>query len=288
MNFRNNDNSLLCFFGHHKCGTQWIQGILQQLCRELNLKYNFAYDSRMFDHDLKSFIEKEKTDFFSYTNANHEDVKDLNNFKGFHVIRDPRDIVVSGYFSHLYSHPTDKSSRIREEREKLQKISKNEGLLLEMEFNNNVFQAMYEWNYALDNVMEIKMEDLTSNSYRTFVEIFRFLGLVSKSRPTFKERWSHLLAMSALRTQELIIKEPILYLPLTTVPYERILGIIYENDFKKKTGGRKPGEENVQSHYRKGVSGDWKNHFNEKHIDVFKQKYNEVLIKLGYEKDDNW
>lgn len=288
MNLRSQNKSLLCFFGHHKGGTQWIQGILRELCSELNLKYNFAYEARMFDYDLKSFIEKEKTDVFAYTNANYEYVKDLNNFRGFHVIRDPRDIVVSGYFSHLYSHPTDKSSRIREEREKLQNLPKDEGLLLEMEFNYDVFKAMYEWNYSLENVMEIKMEDLISNPYRNFVDIFRFLGLVSESRPTFKERWSHLLAISALRTQQVIIKEPILHLPLATVPYERILGIIYENDFKKKSGGRKQGEENAKSHYRKGVAGDWQNHFNEKHVEVFKEKYNPILIKLGYEQDDRW
>ena len=28
-----------------------------------------------------------------------------NEFRGIHLIRDPRDIVVSGYFSHLKTHP---------------------------------------------------------------------------------------------------------------------------------------------------------------------------------------
>ncbi|HAG80184.1 MAG TPA: sulfotransferase [Cyanobacteria bacterium UBA12227] len=282
------NNSVLCFFGHHKCGTQWIQGILREVCKDVGYKYNFAYEPRMFNHDLREFLEKQKTDIFAYTNANYDYVKGLDNFKGFHIIRDPRDIVVSGYFSHLYSHPTEQSTRIREERERLKEVSKDEGLLLEMDFNYNVFKEMYEWNYSLENVLEMKMEDLIANPYRGFVDIFRFLGLVSQSRPTFKERWSHLLNMTTSRVQEVIGTKPLIYLPLATIPYERILGIVYENDFSKKTMGRKLGEENTKSHYRKGVAGDWKNHFNEQHIAVFKEKYNEILIKLGYEQDAQW
>ena len=33
-----------------------------------------------------------------------------------------------------------------------------------------------------------------------------------------------------------------------------------QSSFKKLSGGREPGNENRQSHFRKGVVGDWKNH----------------------------
>ena len=58
--------------------------------------------------------------------------------------------------------------------------------------------------------------------------------------------------------------------------------------FKKLSGGRKTGEENTNSHYRNGKRGDWKNHFTEKHKTVFKEKYGDLLIKLGYETDYDW
>ncbi len=32
----------------------------------------------------------------------------------------------------------------------------------------------------------------------------------------------------------------------------------------------------------------WRNHFSKKHILLFKRKYNDLLIDLGYEKDSNW
>lgn len=69
---------------------------------------------------------------------------------------------------------------------------------------------------------------------------------------------------------------------------ERLLGIVYQNRFSRKSGGRSFGEENVKSHYRKGTLGDWRNHFNQEHIKLFKDNYNHLLIKLGYESDSNW
>ncbi|HKI46863.1 MAG TPA: sulfotransferase domain-containing protein [Balneolales bacterium] len=39
---------------------------------------------------------------------------------------------------------------------------------------------------------------------------------------------------------------------------------------------------------RKGIAGDWKNYFNEKHKAIFKQNAGELLIKLGYENDLEW
>ena len=39
---------------------------------------------------------------------------------------------------------------------------------------------------------------------------------------------------------------------------------------------------------RKGISGDWKNHFNEKHKAIFKHNAGELLIKLGYETNLDW
>jgi Sulfotransferase domain len=41
-------------------------------------------------------------------------------------------------------------------------------------------------------------------------------------------------------------------------------------------------------HLRKGVSGDWKNHFDTDMIQKFKELFPDVLTALGYEKDDNW
>lgn len=40
--------------------------------------------------------------------------------------------------------------------------------------------------------------------------------------------------------------------------------------------------------FRKGIIGDWKNHFKDYHKDLFKEIAGDLLIKEGYEKDLNW
>jgi len=40
--------------------------------------------------------------------------------------------------------------------------------------------------------------------------------------------------------------------------------------------------------FRSGKTGEWRKHFTEKHKRIFKEAAGDLLIKLGYEKDDNW
>lgn len=44
----------------------------------------------------------------------------------------------------------------------------------------------------------------------------------------------------------------------------------------------------AKSHMRRGVTGDWKNHFTQEHKNIFKNVAGEELIKFGYEKDSRW
>jgi len=40
--------------------------------------------------------------------------------------------------------------------------------------------------------------------------------------------------------------------------------------------------------FRKGVSGEWRTYFSERTIDEFKAHAGDILIKMGYEEDNNW
>lgn len=52
--------------------------------------------------------------------------------------------------------------------------------------------------------------------------------------------------------------------------------------------GRKIGEQKKNSFMRKGVVGDWRNHFTPEARRLFNEYAGGALISLDYEKDDNW
>jgi hypothetical protein len=58
--------------------------------------------------------------------------------------------------------------------------------------------------------------------------------------------------------------------------------------FEKLSQGRERGQEDPTSFFRKGVAGDWKNVFSEKDKQIFKEEAGSILVKLGYEADNDW
>jgi hypothetical protein len=220
-------------------------------------------------------------DFVSYISADTKYIGDLNRFRGVHVIRDPRDIAVSAYFSHRNSHSTEYWPELIGFRQILQKLPKDEGLLENMKFTDRLpidgwdvmlFDQMKDWNYKSKNVLEMRFEDLVRDPYQKFLEMFDFLGILEFIDPP--EPHSS-FDLNILRGR-------------TKLPAWVLLLTVYRNRFAKLAGSRKVGEEDDSSHYRKGLPGDWRNHFNETHKRYFKEHFNDLLVKLGYEADDNW
>lgn len=71
--------------------------------------------------------------------------------------------------------------------------------------------------------------------------------------------------------------------------------IVNRNRFERLSLGRriwqqrrKPGQEDVSSHFRKGIVGDWKNYLKKAHIQRLKDIAGEQMILLGYEQDMSW
>ena len=56
----------------------------------------------------------------------------------------------------------------------------------------------------------------------------------------------------------------------------------------KRQSGRKKGSESSDEFLRKGIVGDWKNHFTRESAEVFNFYAGDALIKAGYEKDKKW
>jgi lipopolysaccharide transport system ATP-binding protein len=71
------------------------------------------------------------------------------------------------------------------------------------------------------------------------------------------------------------------------LPEERLHSIVSRFSFHRQTWWRFR-KECVKSHLRKGVAGDWKNHFNTDLKNLFKTLYGDALICAGYEKNLEW
>lgn len=276
---------LRAFFGHHKCATTWINSIAQPVCQRLGLKFVNVDNTRAFDNDLAQFVAGQQAGFLSYTNAAIQHTRRLGQARAFHVIRDPRDLIVSAYFSHRNSHPTTGWAELAAHRERLQSVAKDEGLFIEMAFSAWELDDLNRWDYAQPTVLELKMEDLIARPYERLLEAFQFLGLAGADlRFTGSQALAVLADRAQARSRGLL---PFKIRP-RQVPALELFGIVYENRFEAKTRGRRAGDEDPHSHYRKGVAGDWVNHFNADHRRRFKERYNDLLLKLGYETSPDW
>jgi len=167
----------------------------------------------------------------------------------FFVLRDPRDIVVSWYYSILHSHPS--STRVNLFREKLQSGSMNDGIRLGIDAMKEygLFRAQRSWVEAsrsvqAENIRILRYEDFAEDN-RTFAkDLFSFLGI-----------------------------------NMLEQDFEQLLD---RHAFGKYAKGRSQGETNEKSHYRKGVSGDWIQHFDRTLSDYFRSQTGDLLDVLSY------
>jgi len=68
---------------------------------------------------------------------------------------------------------------------------------------------------------------------------------------------------------------------------EEATAIAEEFSFERQAG-RRAGEEDKGSFLRKGVVGDWRNHFSREARETFDRYAGQELILLGYERDRRW
>jgi lipopolysaccharide transport system ATP-binding protein len=104
--------------------------------------------------------------------------------------------------------------------------------------------------------------------------------------------WIGAPGVPVLRYEEILGNEQAFFEQLVDhcqilVGRERLAGIVRGNMFDAVTG-RNRGQEDVNAHLRKGIAGDWRNHFSENVKVEFQRRYGQLLIDTGYERDFNW
>lgn len=282
-----NGKDLVLYFGHHKCGTSWFTQILWHLSADLGLKFRGYNRPEQFEElGLREIVERDGIDWLSLRNARWENVAQLPAFRGFHVVRDPRDIVVSGYFSHLKTHHLS-SDTIAQAREQLAGLSKEEGLIAEMDgISGAILAQISEWNYGeREEILEMRMEEISADPDTKFREVFQHLGIFDESSDlSFSSRISFLVNQLHRRSKGASLVK----LPCGQVSAAHLDRQLEKSSFQRLAKGRTQGEVDEKSHYRSGKHGDWRNHFTPKVLDAFQERFGDLVVRLGYEKSEDW
>jgi lipopolysaccharide transport system ATP-binding protein len=172
------------------------------------------------------------------------------NTRRFVIIRDLRDTLISWYFSVKVSH-TVEAAVTAAYRAILNRLSIEDGLiwaLHEAPHFAEIVNIQRSWQEAGEPL--VRYEDLLEHD----VEIFTRLLLDQCRLPV---RRAHLQS------------------------------VIRACRFEQLTG-RPRGVEDVSCHERKGIAGDWRNHFTDRVRQAFKACFGDVLVATGYERNSDW
>lgn len=184
------------------------------------------------------------------TRQQFESVAVPERWRRFVVIRDLRDTTVSGYFSLKLSHGEFATDRVSELRRELQEGSIEEGLIRTLDQWLTV-NADIQRSWLEGGERVIRYEDLLDND----VDILERVLIDECEYP---------------------------------IPRRRLRRAVETRRFERMSRGRTRGEEDVTAHLRKGVAGDWRNYFTEPVKEAFKERWGDLLITAGYERDLDW
>lgn len=227
---------------HHKTGTKWMGAVFKKMSQELSLDFR----------NLPAWAESDAGDVLLQDHSRFGFSPDPSVHRGLHLIRDPRDVIVSACFYHMRSdeeqlHRPRKEFGGRSYQEALNSMEDpDDRLLFEMENDSrgNIRQIS-DWDYSDPVFLEVRYEDLiVDRELELFHDMFVFLGLPGWMIPT-------------------------------------ALAIAYNNSLFS-------GEVDRPGHVRSGRPAQWRSHFREVHKRRFLELFGDVLVRLGYEEDDDW
>lgn len=236
---------------HHKTGTVWMDGVFKAIAGDLGARYvNLrAEPGRLSDFDHEPFI------LFSYDSdfGDHGSLLDRRDVRILHLIRDPRDVVISA----MHYHKTSRESWLHEpipgydnltyQRALHNLPTKLEQYIFEMDNSSaSTLRDMASWRYGRANCFEARYEDLRQDSDLVLWQrILTFLGLDAGERTIGSRRfWQNSLFGGLSR-----------------------LG---------------------NKHVRSGAVAQWRREFTPELAAAFLERFPRALQSLGYETSDDW
>ncbi|MDJ0703947.1 MAG: sulfotransferase domain-containing protein [Leptolyngbyaceae cyanobacterium MO_188.B28] len=171
------------------------------------------------------------------------------NTRCFFVVRDPRDLVISDYFSIRYSHPLINQWMI-DKRKLLNELSIEEGVTERINDFRSYISTLREWGSAdSSDIKIVKFEEIFgSNQEQEFKKLMQFC--------------------------EVSIDDSVVTKLLRKYSFEKVQN-------------RSPGK-GKYNHYRSGSKNQWRKYFTSKHIELIKKQAGDLIVSLGYEENNDW
>jgi sulfotransferase family protein len=229
----------------HKCASNWTRRLFRDLADQRGMS---IWVDEPNDASINQRVDRRSDDVLCiYRNGVFRHFKERANGPAPVVlcIRDPKDVLVSQYYSWKATHQNN-TQRINDIRAKLANISVHDGLMLLIDEDLVSFcSCVREWPSAAEDAN---------------IHLLRYENLLEDFEPAFCAAASHL----GLKLDDSYVAD------------------LEEKYSFRSIAKRDPGKEDKGSHYRKGVQGDWANHFDSVLAAAFDARYGDVCDSLGY------
>lgn len=163
----------------------------------------------------------------------------------FFVVRDPRSVIVSMYFSRLKSHPH--TEQISNSREQLQQMTKADGMRYIADDYRKIARLTQSWVSAANN---------------NRATIYRFEDLTGSEQAG---TWASLLHAADIR-----------------MPESSLARVLNRYSFESLSG-RARGAERVEAKYRAGSQSSWRSHLSGPELDYVMALWGDLIDALGYQ-----
>jgi len=250
-------NTSIIHFSFNKAATQYVKSILVKLAVENCLTpvgindYAFNSDFPFLDHlsveQMKQYehIFKNQGYLYSVFGGMVEGIRDLEKYKLVFSVRDPRDMLVSSYYSQAFSHASpdikgNKHDGFMERRQLALNSTIDDYVLKEADNINRTFQ---------------RYDDLLISRYASFLHLIRYEDMVED----FASWLSGLIEYCEFKVSD-----------------ESVATLITENVRMKPQG------EDIQKHLRKGLPGDYKEKLLPATICSLNNTFSVMLKRFGY------
>lgn len=265
------------FFGHHKVASSWLHRLFWNILTDAGIPYRVFNRLDQPERELiTDLLETEAGPMgFGISNAKAEDPALFAGFAGIHVIRDPREMVVSGYYSHRDSHPLFPG--LAAERARLREVGFGDGLRVIMDgIMKETFESMREWPEPGDCRFEtVKFEDMCAD-YDILWDALSASGLTcAKEGPLTWPGTTWNQAAARLGSRRAMVRGR----GITRASFDLHLKRLLDNRQRKQRRFRREGR---IGHHRTGKKKGWRESFGPEERAHFEKRFPGLVERLGY------